>query len=157
MTDTQRRVAAEAFWRDETISSERAEAVSLLAERLHFRPKSVLGMPIERRTRALASTHAISDTLAANLLVAYHLGAQRPMMAAFLDALGIPHDDGLIPEDATPHLDEARLEEAVGQLRRSFPPEDVALYLATLSMQDPDTWKPLERFQEPPDGTERGA
>jgi hypothetical protein len=148
MTAAQRRAAAEAFWREDTPSAEQAEAVSLIAERLHFRPKSVMGMPLERRVRVLASTSALSETLAANLLVAYHLASQRPMMAAFLDALGIPHDNGLIPEDVTPQVDEGRLDEAVGRIRASFPPEDVSLYFATLSMQDPDTWKVLVRFQQ---------
>ncbi|MPZ16327.1 MAG: hypothetical protein GEV06_00215 [Luteitalea sp.] len=148
MTAAQRRAAADAFWREDTPSAEQAEAVSLIAERLHFRPKSVMGMPLERRVRALASASALSETLAASLLVAYHLASQRPMMSTFLDALGIPHENGLIAEDVTPQLDEARLDEAVGQVRASFPPEDVSLYFATLSMQDPDRWKVLARFQQ---------
>ena len=39
------------------------------------------------------------DVLAARLLVSYHLAHQRPMMAAFLDAIGLAHDNGLITED----------------------------------------------------------
>ena len=38
----------------------------------------------------------LSDTVAARALVNYHLERQRPMMAAFLDLLAIPHDNGLI-------------------------------------------------------------
>ncbi|MGH9159648.1 MAG: hypothetical protein ACRD2X_06640 [Vicinamibacteraceae bacterium] len=148
MTAAQRRGAAEAFWREDTPSAEQAEAVGLIAERLHFRPKSVMGMPLERRVRALASTSTLSETLAASLLVAYHLASQRPMMSAFLDALGIPHEDGLIAEDVTPQIDEARLDEAVGRVRASFPEEDVSLYFATLAMQDPATWTALGRFQQ---------
>lgn len=148
MTMSQRRAAAEAFWRDDTPPAEHAEAVGLIAERLHFRPKSVMGMPLERRVRVLASTSAVSETLAANLLVAYHLASQRPMMSTFLDALGIPHDNGVIAEDVAPQVVETRLDEAVGRVRASFPPEDVSLYFSTLAMQDPETWNVLVRFQE---------
>ena len=41
----------------------------------------------------------VSEMLAARLLVAYHLAHQRPMMGAFLDALGISHEDGIIAEE----------------------------------------------------------
>ena len=52
----------------------------------------------------------VSDLLAARLLVAYHLQHQRPMMGAFLDELGIAHDDGLIKDESpkAPDADEAR-------------------------------------------------
>ena len=42
---------------------------------------------------------AVSELVAARLLVAYHLEQQRPMMASFLDALGIKHEDGLIADE----------------------------------------------------------
>ncbi len=41
----------------------------------------------------------VSEMIAARLLVAYHLTHQRPMMASFLDALGIAHEDGLIADE----------------------------------------------------------
>ena len=41
----------------------------------------------------------MSDLLAARLLIAYHLEHQRPMMGAFLDLLGIAHEDGLIKDE----------------------------------------------------------
>ena len=83
------------------------------------------------------------DSVAARALVAYHLMRQRPMMAAFLDSLGIAHEDGLITEEKIEAPDRERLKEAVAQLASSHPPEDVALYFSTLVSQDPDTWKPL--------------
>jgi hypothetical protein len=65
------------------------------------------------------------------------------MMAAFLDALGIAHEDGLIQEDSvTP--DAAKIGPAVAQLTAQFPADDVQLYLNTLLSQDPETWGALE-------------
>ncbi len=64
------------------------------------------------------------------------------MMGAFLDALGIAHEDGLIQdENVTP--DPAKLASAATTLKETFPPEDVSLYLNTLRCQDPQTWGAL--------------
>lgn len=85
----------------------------------------------------------VSDGVAGRLLVAYHLHAQRPMMAAFLDALSIPHENGLIAQDETPKPDAEQLAAAASSLRAAFPAANVDLYFATLVLQDPDTWSGL--------------
>jgi hypothetical protein len=135
--------AADAFWRDEHAGAEQAEAVAAIAARIKFRAKSVIGMPIDKRARHLVGMGAVSELLAARLLVAYHLAQQRPMMAAFLDSLGIAHDEGLIAdEDLKPPEPEA-LKAAAAALSNAFPQEDVSLYLTMLVWQDPDTWGAL--------------
>jgi len=135
--------AAEAFWRDENASVEQAEALATIAQRIKFRIKSVLGMPVEKKAKYLVALPAVSEMIAARLLVAYHLVHQRPMMGAFLDALGIAHEDGLIADDdiKPPHTD--KLKAASTTLKTSYPAEDVTLYLSTLTWQDPDTWGAL--------------
>jgi hypothetical protein len=61
------------------------------------------------------------------------------MMSAFLDALGIAHEDGLIKEDnVAPEA--GRLAPAAAQIGQQFPAADVSLYLSTLLCQDPETW-----------------
>lgn len=144
MASDLRASAADAFWRDEQAGLEQAEAVALIARQIKFRPKSVLSLPIDRKARHLAGLAQVSDLVAARLLVAYHLTHQRPMMGAFLDALGIAHDQGLItaesPEAPTP----ARLDTAVRTLAAAYPAADVARYFWTLLWQDPETWGGLE-------------
>jgi hypothetical protein len=133
-------MAADAFWREEDAIAEQAEAMALIAQRIKFRLKSVQAMPIEKRTRQLVSLPAVSEIVAARLLVSYHLTHQRPMMAQFLDALGIAHEDGLIAdEDLTPPSAE-RLAEAAKTLSASHPADDVSLYFLTLLWQDSETW-----------------
>src|SRR5262245_15860211 len=92
--------AADAFWRDENAVAEQAEAIGAIAQRMKFRPKSVIGLPIEKKARYLLSMPGVSELMAARLLVAYHLYHQRPMMAGFLDALGIAHEEGLISDES---------------------------------------------------------
>src|SRR5687767_5792237 len=92
-------LAAEAFWNDENAAVEQAEAVATIAQRIKFRFKSVIAMPIDKKARNLATLPAVSEVVAARLLVAYHLTHKRAMMGAFLDALGIKHEEGLIADE----------------------------------------------------------
>lgn len=135
-----RQIAARAFWTaDDKASS--VEAMVELARALKFRPKSVQAMPLEKKIRHLASIAALSDAVAGQVLVAYHLAHQRPMMGAFLDALGIAHDDGVISAPDTLEPPEpAALAEAVEKLFAAYPADDVELYLSTLAVQDVATW-----------------
>ena len=101
MSTDRRLAAATAFWTDENAALEQAEAIALIARQIKFRPRSVQALGVDKRAKYLAGIAQVSDLLAARLLVVYHLEYQRPMMGAFLDALGITHVDGLI-EDETP-------------------------------------------------------
>jgi hypothetical protein len=135
--------AAEAFWSDPNAAIEQAEAVAAIAQRIKFRAKSVIALPKEKKARHLVSLGGVSELVAARLLVAYHLAHQRPMMAAFLDALGIAHEDGLIADEDIQAPPPERLHEAAKTLAGAHAPDDVALYLSTLVWQDPDTWGAL--------------
>jgi hypothetical protein len=140
--------AADAFWQDENAAAEQAEAIAVIAQRIKFRLKSVQAMPREKKARHLTSLAGMSEIVAARLLVAFHLTHKRPMMASFLDALGIPHENGLIAEDKLQPPSPERLAEAASALGTTYPTEDVALYLSTLIWQDPDTWGPLASVAE---------
>jgi hypothetical protein len=132
--------AAEAFWADPDAATEQAEAVMLIAQRIKFRAKSVISMPRDRKAKHLIGIGAVSELLAARLLVAYHLAHQRPMMATFLDALGIAHDEGLIADEELQPPTAERLQAAAQAIADAHPAEDVALYLSTLMWLDPDSW-----------------
>ena len=135
--------AAGLFWDDEQSEEQQMEAVTALATHMKFRPRSVIALAPDRRAKYLAQLPTISDTIAARALVAYHLERQRPMMAAFLDALGVAHDNGLISEEKMPKPEAARVSAAAAELSTKYPAEDVALYFSTLVSQDPETWAPL--------------
>jgi hypothetical protein len=69
-------------------------------------------------------------------------------MGAFLDALGIQHEDGLIANENVEPAGAEKVRAAAAELGRSYPAEDVALYLSTLMWQDPDAWAPLADVPE---------
>lgn len=137
----ERRVAAaELFWSDDQSTEQQLEAVAALAAHMKFRAKSVIGLPLEKKAKYLSTLPSVSDAVAARALVNYHLERQRPMMGAFLDSLGITHDNGLISEDNVTKPEADKLKSAAAELAGKYPPDEVTLYLSTLVSQDPDTW-----------------
>jgi len=117
-----------------------ADATIMMAMR--FREAAVRQLPVERRAQYLAKSVRPGDSLASSLLLALHLEERRAMLSSFLDALGIPHVDGLISEDHEPQPPEpAQLERAADELAAKFPRADVDVYLAALYVLDRDTWK----------------
>ena len=148
LTPERKQQAAEAFWRDDNAAVEQAEAIAAIAMRIKFRVKSAQALPIEKKARHLVALGNVSEMIAARLLVAFHLAHQRPMMASFLDALAIAHEDGLIASEELEAPAADKLAEAARSLTTSFPAEDVALYLSTLVWQDPETWGALSVVPE---------
>jgi len=142
MPPEKRLAAANAFWSDEHGHEQQVEVIVTLARKLNFRPKSVPALPLERRAKLLAGMD-VSDAVASRALIAYHLAAERPMMGAFLDALNIEHDNGLITAEEVPAPDKAKLEAGVRTLKSTFPEDAVRLYLHTLVLLDGDTWSDL--------------
>lgn len=135
--------AAELFWADDQSTEQQLEAVAALAAHMKFRAKSVIGLPLEKKAKYLSTLPTVSDAVAARALVNYHLERQRPMMGAFLDSLGIAHDNGLISEENVTKPEPEKLRTAAADLAANYPQPDVSLYLSTLVSQDPDTWGAL--------------
>jgi hypothetical protein len=139
--------AAEAFWRDRDspdIEAQHVEAVLALAKRLNFRLKSVQALPVERRAKHLAQMADVSDAIATRALIAYHFTTKRPLMSAFLDALGIKHENGLIAEEEVAPPSSEALVRAIAATKGAFDAADVNLYLRTLSALDGTTWGNLQ-------------
>jgi len=147
MTAEQRFQAARAFWLDDQAANDHVQAVLLIAQQKKFRAKTIVGFDDDRKARHLASLAVVPDAVVGRALIAYHLAEARPMMGAFLDALGIGHENGLIQENhVTP--DPAKLAPAARAIASQYPADHVSLYLNTLLCQDPETWKGLEGLPE---------
>jgi hypothetical protein len=149
MSPDRRVAAAQLFWADDQSTEQQLEAVAALAAHMKFRAKSVIGLPLEKKAKYLSTMPNVSDAVAARALVNYHLERQRPMMRAFLDSLGIAHEDGLISEENLPKPDEAKVKQAAKDLAEKYPADDVSLYLSTLVSQDPETWESLVDVAQP--------
>jgi hypothetical protein len=78
-------------------------------------------------------------------IVDLHLGHRRPMMAAFLEELGIPNENGRIDSETTEVAPQepAKVRRAADTVAARFPADEVATYFLTLLLQDSGTWGPL--------------
>jgi hypothetical protein len=143
-----RQLAVEAFWQDEDAIEQQAEALLAIASHLRFRPKTVRTLPLDKRVRYLSTMPVVSDAVAGRVLVSYHLTHQRPLLSAFLDALGIAHDGGVLAAEEIKAPAPDQLKEAAAKVQAEFPKEDVELYFLTLLAQDPETWGGLAEILE---------
>jgi hypothetical protein len=143
MSGAQRLASARALFGDDEARDDQVQAALLIAQQKKFRPKTVIGLDLDRKSKHLASLMAVPDAIAGRALILYHLASQRPLMGRFLDELGIQHENGLIKEDDV-KPDTSKLGPAAAALAREFPADDVRLYFLTLICQDPETWNGLE-------------
>jgi hypothetical protein len=122
----------------------RREADRAIARALRFRETAVKQLPVEKRVDYIARLVSPDESLVTSLLLALHLEARKPMLCAFLDTLGLPHEGGLIDasHDLVP-LPADKLEPAAASLYERFPRPEVDLYLASLRTLDPETWGAL--------------
>jgi hypothetical protein len=126
-----------------------AAALGAVIRARRLRPQVARTMPAEQQARILSSGLDPGEPLAASLLIALHLSARRPLLVAFLDALGLPHEDGVLKEeaDALPPPATDKLRDAVRGLEAAFPAGQVRAYLNTLLLQDPERWSGLAEVE----------
>ena len=146
MEEDRRLKAAESFYADESLRQFQQAADQFIARTKNFRVPFVKRLPVQKRAWYLAHLSIPQDVMA-QLIISYHFALQRPMMAAFLNALGIANNNGSIDEKAeveTPAKE--RLEAAVQAVRDQFLAEDVNIYLATLYAQNSEVWGELAPY-----------
>ena len=110
-----------------------------VARALKFRPHAIKKLPMEqraRRARALLERTSNAD-LAYELFGSYLVHTRKDLVTEFLDATGVPHEDGILASDQA-RPDPTKLEEAISALDGKHAPEDVTLYLAICAQQWPD-------------------
>ncbi len=140
----ERLAATNAFFK-ETPAELAGIALGALVKARHMRPQAARRLPPDAQARILASVLDPGEPLAQGLLVALHLAERRPLLAVFLDALGLPHEGGLLKEEAdqAPPATEEAARSAIAALS-SFPAHQVLTYVNTLWLQDPERWNALE-------------
>jgi hypothetical protein len=121
----------------------RLEADTAIATTLRFRPVAVRKLPLDRRVGYLLRAVRVDDALASTMLLALHLGRRRPMLQAFLDRVGIEHEDGVIQVDEFEVSDTEVLSAAVEAIYEAFPETDAEVYFATLIAMEPEAWEGL--------------
>jgi hypothetical protein len=113
-----------------------------IATSLKFRPQTVATWPKTKMISEAVRLPLDDAQLLSAYIVDLHLGHRRPMMGAFLDALGIPNDGGRIDSEnvEVPVQDTQRVKAAADELATKYPREEVVTYFLTLLLQDSTVW-----------------
>jgi hypothetical protein len=118
-------------------------ALSAIVTARHMRPQAARRLPLDAQARILSTVLDPGESLAAALLVSLHLAHRRELLSAFLDALGLPHENGILKDEGvTAPVDAAAAQKGVAALT-AFPRAEVEAYLNTLWLQDPERWDAL--------------
>ncbi len=143
------RIAAARHFFQEPPQEVLGSALGAIIKVRKIRPQVARSLPPEEQAKTLAVVSDPGEPLAASLLVALHLGERRAMLSTFLDAMGLPHEDGLLKDDeGSGPLAEAAARKGVAALTSAFPRPWVELYMNVLWMQDPARWAVLEKSLE---------
>lgn len=150
LTPDERALGIAASMADDQNGWVKAATRNAVAAKLKFRPQTVATWPRAKLVSETARLQLDDVQLLGAYLIDLHLGHQRPMMAAFLNTLGIPNDDGRIDSEATavPPQEAGVVAAAADDLAARFPSDDVAVYFLTLLLQDTATWGALSSWLE---------
>jgi hypothetical protein len=144
MDDDDKKAAAVAFWNGADRESRSALEMALAAE-LKFRQQSVRQLAAERIAgRLVRMAEGLPESVLFQYLFHLHMDQRRPLMVGYLDAVGLPHDDGAlnIPDDFE-GPDAGKVEKAGRELAKAKGGEAL-VYLGTLMVADAEFWTGLE-------------
>ena len=118
--------------------------LAAVAEARHLRPVFMERQPRVQRHSAMLTTLSKPslDMVTANLLRTWLLKKYKDMLVDFLDALGVPHKDGVV-DDLPATIDDEKLKSAVDKLLGKYPPEVVAVYLNAFNDMNEVEWPNL--------------
>lgn len=150
LTAEERALGIDASLADDQNGWVKAATRNAIATKLKFRPQTIATWPRAKLVGEAARLPLDDVQLLSAYLIDLHLGHRRPMMAAFLDALGIDNDDGRIDSEMTnvPAQDAGTLSAAADDLASRFSADDMATYFLTLLLQDNATWGALAGWLE---------
>jgi hypothetical protein len=86
------------------------------------------------------------EVLSFNILSAWLIESQRPMLCAWLDALGIEHGENGCADTFPPEPSAVLLKKGVDALLEKFDPAIVSVYLRTFNQIDETRWLALDEI-----------
>jgi|SRR5688572_25191741 len=120
-------------------------ALAGAAQAKKVRPVFLERQPRSDRHRSMIAALARPEfnMVAGNLISGWLIKNQQPLLIAFLDALKIPHEKGVV-ENLPDKVDDTELKNAVSSLLEKNQPEIVALYLHAFYSMNEANWPTLD-------------
>jgi hypothetical protein len=121
-------------------------ALEVMAPRMGVRVPILVEMPKAQRhaTWIQILGRPEMEVLSFNLLSTWLIETQRPMLCAWLDALGIEHGENGCADTFPPEPEAALLKKAVDGLLQVFDPTIVSVYLRSFNCIDETHWDELD-------------
>mgnify|MGYP003975220601 CR=1 FL=1 len=131
--------ACHAFWECDFFPEDQALALRDIALARGFRLQSIHKKSIDQRVRLLMIQRDLTDTVQESILRSLYLGPHKTLLTTLLDELGVPHEDGMLPDDmsdiSAPSLDAAKV--ALAKLSAESGDELVRVLFQVLSDDGP--------------------
>lgn len=144
LTDDEKKEAASLLWKHADRDS-RAALEMTLAKELKFRARSIKKLPADRVvTRLVRMADDLPEAILFQYLLHLHLNGRSELLTEFLDAVELPHNNGVLDlgdDDQAP--EESKLVEA-GKALLDKHGASAAVYLATLKVADAQFWAGLD-------------
>jgi hypothetical protein len=123
-------------------------AVEVMAPRMGVRVPILIEMPKAQRhatfIRILARPEM--EVLSFNLFSAWLIESQRPLLCAWLDALGIEHGENGCADTFPPEPSSELMKQGIDKLLAEFDPLLVSVYLRCFNAIDETHWPALEQI-----------
>ena len=130
LTPGERMAAARAYLADEP--GGRKQLNRIVARARNFRPATVQKWPEEKLVKAIRHVPLNDHRVAGPLLTCHHVPGQQAMVMAFLDCLGVSHDQGNVESLAVVDAEEEVVRSATREIVEQFGLRAAAVYLLTL-------------------------
>jgi uncharacterized protein (UPF0297 family) len=110
-----------------------------VAKLLKFRPQAIKKVPLAKRAKLARAwiEQRKNGELCYELFGTYLVRTKKELVTGFLDATGVPHEEGMIEDIERAKPDPAKIPTAVRELDAKFGADDVTLYLALCAEQWP--------------------
>jgi hypothetical protein len=132
--------------------------LAAVAQARHVRPVFLERHPrAERHALMIAALGKPNlEQAAGGLIRVWLVKKHRAMLADFLTALGIPHNEGVV-DDLPKEMDDTKLKSAVEVLLAKYPPEAVSVYLHAFNDMNEASWANLKTMLEGDSRLQLGA
>lgn len=127
------------------------QALAVASAALKARPAWLARQPFAKQAEAArrALSRVTANLVAEEVLAAYFLECQRPLLVEWLDSLGIAHEEGSLKEDRPASPPAEALRAAVGAFRQKDGDWNRGLLLQAFAAQDAIDWPELEKLLSP--------
>jgi hypothetical protein len=124
------------------------QAVQVAAATMKSRPSYINKLPFDKKATAIrrALARVTANEIAEEILAVYFLQVRQELLASWLDAVGLEHEEGILKEGNPSQPPEESLRITIKSFLAGEGPEDRLLLLQTFAGQNVIDWPVLDEM-----------